>query len=46
MLTLHGELDISTQQLLASALAGVDENAARIRARPIQDYCAADKSIQ
>lgn len=30
VLTLHGELDISTQQLFASALASVDENVARI----------------
>ena len=30
VLTLRGELDIATQQLFASALAGVDENVARI----------------
>lgn len=30
VLTLHGELDISTQQQLAVALAGVDESAGRI----------------
>jgi anti-anti-sigma factor len=30
VLTLHGELDISTQPLFASALAGVEESVARI----------------
>lgn len=30
VLTLHGQLDISTQQLFASALAGVDESVPRI----------------
>lgn len=30
VLTLHGELDISTQQRFAAALAGVDERVARI----------------
>lgn len=30
MLTLHGELDISTQQIFVNALAGVDASVARI----------------
>jgi anti-anti-sigma factor len=30
VLTLHGQLDMSTQQLFVNALAGVDDNVARI----------------